>query len=231
MEVYPPHRQDNQLRFAPGGAKTAAGSELEGGPEQRTLAMDTGASPRICRSGAAVILQEGAVISVDNVVDSKDTDRFVRLIMSSAYWSYKNVMVVEEDIDIRDYEQLDWAFAYRVNAGENDIVTFPGTFGSLLDPSTNLSERDALRYGSGKWTRVLIDATRNWEFPRWEAWNNSVYPPIIVLNKELETRVKSRWHEYGLGDIVYKPTMRIDLDEDIKQRYSLSARPTPEKEK
>jgi len=146
--------------------------------------------------------------------------------MSSAYWSYKNVMVVEEDIDIHDYEQLDWAFAYRVNALDNDIVTFPGCFGSLLDPSTNLEERDAYKYGSGKWTRVLIDATRNWEHTRWEAWNDSVYPPIIVMTKEVEAHVKDRWNEYGLGDILYKPTMSIDLNEDIKERYSLSARPT-----
>jgi len=151
--------------------------------------------------------------------------------MSSAYWAYKNVMVVEEDIDIRDYEQLDWAFAFRVNAGENDLVTFPGTFGSLLDPSTNMEERDALKYGSGKWTRLLIDATRNWEHTRWEAWNNSVYPPVIVMTKEIQQAVASRWKEYGLEDIQYKPTMRIDYDEDIKERYSLSARPTDETEK
>ncbi|MCL5958667.1 MAG: UbiD family decarboxylase, partial [Chloroflexi bacterium] len=144
---------------------------------------------------------------------------------------YKNVMVVEEDIDIRDYEQLDWAFAFRVNAGENDLVTFPGSFGSLLDPSTNLEERDALRYGSGKWTRLLIDATRNWEHTRWGAWNNSVYPPVIVMTKEMQQAVASRWKEYGLDDIQYKPTMMIDYDEDLKERYALSARPTEEKDK
>jgi UbiD family decarboxylase len=146
--------------------------------------------------------------------------------MSGAYWSFKNVMVVEEDIDIRDYAQLDWAYAYRVNAGENDLLFAPGNFGSLLDPSTNLEERDAYKYGSGKWTRVLIDATRNWEHTRWEAWNNSVYPPVIVMTKEIEGAVKSRWDELGLGDIEYRPTMRIDLDESIKERYSLAARPT-----
>jgi len=145
---------------------------------------------------------------------------------SSAYWCFKNVMVVEEDIDIRDYEQLEWAFAFRVNAREDDIVMMPGTFGSVLDPSCRLEERDIYKYGSGKWTRVLIDATRNWEFERWEAWNKSVYPPIIVMDKKLEDYVKSRWDEYGLSEIEYKPTMRIDVDEDIKYRYSLSARPT-----
>lgn len=145
--------------------------------------------------------------------------------VNSAYWAYKNIMVVEEDIDIRDYEQLDWASAFRVNAGEGDIVMHPGTFGSVLDPSCRLEERDIYKYGGGKWTRVLIDATRNWEFEKWEIWNNSIYPPIICMDKTLEDRVKNRWEEYGLGDLTYKPTMPIDLDEDIKYRYSLSARP------
>lgn len=148
--------------------------------------------------------------------------------VNSAYWAYKNVMVVEEDIDIRDYEQLDWAMAFRVNAGEGDIVMHPGTFGSVLDPSCRLEERDIYKYGGGKWTRVLFDATRNWEFERWAFWNDSVYPPIIVMDKEMENHVKGRWAEYGLGDIEYKPTMPIDLDEDIKYRYSLAARPTKE---
>jgi len=145
--------------------------------------------------------------------------------VNSAYWAYKNIMVVEEDIDIRDYEQLDWAFAFRVNAGEGDVVMHPGTFGSVLDPSCRLEERDIYKYGGGKWTRVLFDATRNWEFERWEVWNNSLYPPIICMDKTLEDHVKSRWGEYGLGDLIYKPTMPIDLDEDIKYRYSLAARP------
>jgi len=29
-----------------------------------------------------------------------------------------------------------WAIAYRVNAGEDDIVIMPATFGMGLDPST-----------------------------------------------------------------------------------------------
>jgi hypothetical protein len=56
-----------------------------------------------------------------------------------------------------------------------------------------------------------------------------VYPPIICKDKQLEDQVKGRWEELGLGDLQYKPTMQIDLSEDIKQRYSLSARPTAKK--
>ena len=53
---------------------------------------------------------------------------------SAAQFRYKHVTVVEEDIDPSSYEQVDWAFAHRVNAGEDGIVVFPGIFGSPIDP-------------------------------------------------------------------------------------------------
>jgi len=114
-------------------------------------------------------------------------------------WFYKNVMVVEEDVDIRDPVALDWAFAFRVNAGEGQLVTFGPTFGSVLDPSTPREQANAMKYGTGRWTRVLIDATRNWEFERNPAWGNRRFPPINTLPVELERKVRDRWTEYGLG--------------------------------
>ena len=150
--------------------------------------------------------------------------------MSFANWGLKNVMVVEEDIDIRDPGQLEWAFCTRVNAAEGGIEISYNQFGSVLDPSTPFEERDLTAYGSGRWARVLIDATRNWNFKRREAWNNAVFPPVCVLTKEEEDAARARLPELGLGDINYQPRMRIDRDEDLKWRYSLSARPTPKKD-
>ena len=118
---------------------------------------------------------------------------------SAGQWFYKNVMVVEEDIDIRDPVALDWALAFRVNAGEGQLLTFGPTFGSVLDPSTPRAQANALKYGTGKWTRLLIDATRNWEFEPNPAWGNRRYPPINKIPVELERRIRQRWGEYGLG--------------------------------
>lgn len=116
-------------------------------------------------------------------------------------WFGKTVVVVEEDIDIRDPDQLAWAYDYRVNADPsvNDLIIMPSCGGSLLDPSTRREERDAMLYGTGKWARVLIDATRNWDYPRWEDWGNQVYPPVNKLSVDLEKKIKERWNEYGLG--------------------------------
>ena len=148
--------------------------------------------------------------------------------MSFANWAFKNVMVVEEDIDIRDHGQLEWAFCTRVNPAMGDIVIFENHFGSVLDPSTPFEERDLIQFGSGKWARMLIDATRNWDLGGRPFWNNQVFPPVVVLSKEEEDLVRSRWDEYGLSDIKYEPTMNIDKDEELKQRYAFNCRPTPE---
>ena len=67
---------------------------------------------------------------------------------SAAHVRYKHVTVVDDDIDIHDYAAVDWAIAYRVNAGEDDIVIMPATFGAGLDPSTRRRDRnvDAIRH-------------------------------------------------------------------------------------
>ena len=82
---------------------------------------------------------------------------------SAAQWFFKHVLVVEEDIDIRDPLALEWAIAFRVNAGMDQVMTFGPTFGSPLDPSVSHDVLDMPRFRTGKWTRVLVDATRNWE--------------------------------------------------------------------
>jgi UbiD family decarboxylase len=120
---------------------------------------------------------------------------------SAAQFRYKHVTVVEEDIDPSSYEQVDWAFAHRVNAGEDGIVVFPGIFGSPIDPSTPLADRDVNRLGTGLWNRVLIDATRSWKFERRPEWRNERFPPTVRPAPEDEARVTARWEEYGLGDL------------------------------
>ena len=120
----------------------------------------------------------------------------------SAQWFYKNVMVVEEDIDIRDREALDWALAFRVNAGRGDVAIVGPTFGSVLDPSTLPEDADAAKYGTGKWHRVLIDATRSWQREPNPDFGGRRYPPINTINPKLEKKIKRRWKEYSI-DVEY----------------------------
>ena len=67
---------------------------------------------------------------------------------SAAHVRYKHITVVDDDIDIHDYGAVDWAIAYRVNAGEDDIIIMPSTFGLGLDPSTRKRDRNTSLYAS-----------------------------------------------------------------------------------
>src|SRR5262245_30077932 len=116
---------------------------------------------------------------------------------NAAHLRYKHIWVVDEDIDIHDYGALDWAFAYRVNAAEDDIVFYPGTFGSALDPSTRLKYRNTALYGTGKWTRVLIDATINLDFEPEANYQGDRYPKMVKPEPVDMDLVDKRWEEYG----------------------------------
>jgi 4-hydroxy-3-polyprenylbenzoate decarboxylase len=120
---------------------------------------------------------------------------------SAAQYRYKHVIVVEEDIDPAADEQVEWALAHRVNAGEGGVVIFPGIFGSPIDPSTPMEDRDVAQLGTGLWNRMLIDATRSWKNPRRPEWGGERFPPTVRPSPDDEARVTARWAEYGLGDL------------------------------
>lgn len=132
---------------------------------------------------------------------------------SAGQWFFKNVMVVEEDVDIRDPIALDWAMAFRVNAGRGDVWLVGPTFGSVLDPSVPRTTRDPAKYGTGEWTRVLIDGTRDWNLEPDPDWDNRRYPPINTIDPKLEKKIAKRWREYGIG-VPY-------LDEDAREQLTL----------
>jgi 4-hydroxy-3-polyprenylbenzoate decarboxylase len=120
---------------------------------------------------------------------------------SAAQYRYKHVIVVEDDIDPAVDEQVEWAIAHRVNAGEGGIVVFPGIFGSPIDPSTPMEDRDVAQLGTGLWNRLLIDATRSWKHPRRPEWAGERFPPTVRPAAADEARVEARWSEFGLADL------------------------------
>jgi UbiD family decarboxylase len=110
----------------------------------------------------------------------------------------KNIVVVDDDIDIYDFDALVWAFDYRVNPMENDLVVLPDMPGSVLDPGIQPDKKDFIRYGGGAENRLIIDATKNWGYGRREEWGNDFYPPVAFeLSDEEKELVEKRWQEYG----------------------------------
>ena len=82
----------------------------------------------------------------------------------------------------------------------DDIIFFPGSFGSLLDPSTRLKYRDPLLFGTGKWCRVLIDCTVNLDFDPEVQYGGNRYQPTVMPHKADMDLVNKRWKEYGFKD-------------------------------
>ena len=120
---------------------------------------------------------------------------------TAAHVRYKHVTVVDDDIDIHDYAAVDWAIAHRVNAGENDIVIMPGTFGLGLDPSTRRRDRNPALFGTGKWNRMLIDATMNLDYDPDPDLGGARFPPTVWPNQEDVQSVQARWSELGLDKL------------------------------
>ena len=119
---------------------------------------------------------------------------------SAAHVRYKHITVVDTDIDIHDYAAVDWAIAHRVNAGENDVVIMPATFGAGLDPSTRRRDRNPDLFGTGKWNRVLIDATINLDYDPDPELGGARFPPTVWPEKGDIDKAYARWTELGLGN-------------------------------
>ena len=117
---------------------------------------------------------------------------------NQAMEGFKNVMVVEEDIDIYNLRALQFAVAHYVDPKE-DLVIFPDSRISVLDVSVPEEKKEDLVYGGAVGSRVLIDATISWNrHPVREEWNNNRYPPNCGRGlPEDEELVQKRWKEYG----------------------------------
>ncbi|PYM15126.1 MAG: hypothetical protein DMD81_15955, partial [Candidatus Rokuibacteriota bacterium] len=109
-----------------------------------------------------------------------------------AVWAYdpsfsKWVVVVDEDIDIRDYFQVLWAMSWHVQP-ERDLYVNRDTPTVALDPSVAEEDVDQAERKIVLSSKVGVDATRKHKFPA-----RSVPP------KEDLDQVDARWEEYGLG--------------------------------
>ena len=142
---------------------------------------------------------------VNTVVQVKQSYRGVAKQVANALWGssaahvrYKHVTVVDEDIDIHDYAAVDWAIAFRVNAGEDDVVIMPSTFGAGLDPSVRKRDRNVAQFGTGKWNRVLIDATINLDYDPDPELGGARFPPTVRPEQKDIDAVMARWDELGL---------------------------------
>lgn len=70
-----------------------------------------------------------------------------------AHYDVKQVIVVDDDVDVHNPTEVEWAVATRFQA-DKDLVVVPGALGSIVDPSTTLNP------GEGLSAKMGLDATR-----------------------------------------------------------------------
>ena len=112
---------------------------------------------------------------------------------------WKVVMVVDDDVDIYDDRAIQWALCYRVNPA-TDLFVFPATRGGILDQTIPFAERNDTALGTGRWNRLLIDATRDLRTANHDCFGRPSWPSMSTEPDSNEVaRVRARWAEYGIA--------------------------------
>jgi UbiD family decarboxylase len=141
---------------------------LPAGGEHKML-MGVPYEPLIYRAASRVarirnvILTDGGCNYFHAVVQiEKETEEDAKRVIEAAFQAHgslKHVVVVDDDIDIYNPHDLEYAIATRMR-GDEDLVLLPNVRGSTLDP----------RSREGITTKVGVDATarldRLWKFQR-----------------------------------------------------------------
>jgi 4-hydroxy-3-polyprenylbenzoate decarboxylase len=103
----------------------------------------------------------------------------------------KIIIAVDEDIDARDADSVNWAMSYRIQPHRDieirDTKVSTGLDFSIAPPNAR-PEVMSLRTSS-----ILIDATRKWE-----------YPPTSLPKREFMERAQALWGELGLPPLQLK---------------------------
>ncbi len=131
---------------------------------------------------AAYAPPAGVSIKLILQVDEKlNYPGMVNNMLAASLWTrgqmWKEIIVVDDDIDIFNSEEVDWALISRVQP-DRDIFILPRCHGSRLDPS---SDPEGV---SGK---LFIDATKK------RGFRGRTAEPT----KEMMELIESRWKEYG----------------------------------
>ncbi len=126
------------------------------------------------------------VVSVKKPVDSYAKMVGMGILGCWAGRNVKVVTVVDDDVDVYDPGEVEWAVATRVDYGQ-DVEIIRGTTGIPLDPSVPPGDRERQ---NARVSKMIVDATRTraGSFPR------EATPPADVVE-----RVLREWSTYGIS--------------------------------
>ena len=126
----------------------------------------------------------------------------------------KLAIVVDEDVDIQDPEAIYWALSYAMQPHRDvrvvDIPLMP------LDPSTVPpgSNRGLGSEEKPRMSGLLIDATRDWDYPPVSLPKQEFMEGAVNLWKDLglpELRLRNPWYGYNLGNWGDDEALEADL--------------------
>jgi 4-hydroxy-3-polyprenylbenzoate decarboxylase len=95
----------------------------------------------------------------------------------------KFIVVVDEDVNVRDWKEVIWAITTRVD---------PTRDTTLVD-NTPIDYLDFASPVSGLGSKMGIDATNKWPGETTREWGTT-----ITMTPEVKTRVDRIWQELGL---------------------------------
>ena len=116
-----------------------------------------------------------AIVQIDK--QSEDDGRKAIRAAFAGHRSCKHVFVVDNDIDIYDPQQVEWAMATRFQ-GDTDMIVMPREAGSSLDPSAEMDSHLTTKIGFDL-TKPLVTRGKNFE---------KVPFPEVELDKFLRPR-------------------------------------------
>ena len=113
-----------------------------------------------------------AIVAIRKTVEGEGKNAI--LAAFAAHPSLKHVVVVDDDVNVDDLNEVEWAIATRFRADE-DLVIIKGVRGSSLDPA-------AIDQSIGLTTKMGIDATRPLSKDAWR-FERAKIPERINVNE------------------------------------------------
>ena len=95
----------------------------------------------------------------------------------------KFIIVVDDDVDIRDWKEVIWAMTTRVDAARD----------TLIAENTPIDYLDFASPVAGLGSKMGLDATNKWPSETTREWGTP-----IAMDTAVKQRVDSLWSELGL---------------------------------
>ncbi|HLY65685.1 MAG TPA: UbiD family decarboxylase, partial [Chloroflexota bacterium] len=100
----------------------------------------------------------------------------------------KWIIVVDADIDVFNWQDVDWALSTRVQPHRDVVITDDRRIGMVLDPSIPPANRAS--WSDVNTSKIGVDATTEYKGYEW--------PQVIEPDEAMLQKVRGEWAEYGI---------------------------------